>query len=401
MFTDWVAKNVNRFSKSLITDVLKQFLVQLIGLNGLTLASQLTRLIEVLSQFGLNIENVLLPLIFLVVTFLPLTIPLAFLFAIVIVLNQSQQNGELTAIQALGVSPMNLAKPLLVFAVLLFGFGAVTGLYLDPWGQKEFRKFFIKKSQTEIDSLVKVQLRPGIFTDRFINHVFYAGKIDRDNLKFTNLVITPKSQSASPFVLFASSGQITGSVESGSLKFMLKNPYTYSYSEGYKKLSTSHAKSMELDLLKIFQSEIVGRQGRLNYTTFFPGELQTYYQEKNSLLLQEQQKKNPDLKVIKKLKRSSYGANYLWHFRLAGSFIVFGFSMLGLRFVLGENVRGRSYLFVKVIGLVLLTYFLIMAMRWLAESGLVDAGVAVWTANILVTLFGLWKIRQLQHSVTR
>ncbi len=401
MFSDWVAKTVNRFSKSLVTDVLKQFLVQLIGINGLTLASQLTRLIEVLSQFGLNIENVLLPLIFLVVTFLPLTIPLAFLFALVIVLNQSQQNGELTAIQALGISPMQLVRPLMVISIFLFGFGAVTGLYLDPWGQKEFRKFFIKKSQTEIDSLVKVQLRPGIFTDKFINHVFYAEKIDRDNLEFKNLVITPKNSGVSSFVLFASSGQITGSVESGSLKFMLKNPYTYSYSQGYQKLSTSHAKSMELDLLKIFQSEIIGRQGNLSYTTYFPGELKSYYEKQNSLLALEQQKPKPNPKTLKSLRRSSYGSKYLLHFRFAGSFIVFGFSMLGLRFVLSENVRGRSFLFVKVIVLVLFAYLLIMAMRWLAESGLIEAGTAVWIANIIITLFGFWKIRQLQHSVTR
>ena len=391
---------MNKFLNSVVKDVLKQFFVQLIGINGLTLASQLTRLMDVLAQFGLNLENILLPLIFLVVTFLPLTIPLALFFAIVVVFYNLNQSGELVAAQSIGLSPYKLVFPLMIIALFLFVSGAITGMYVDPWGQKEFRRFFIKKSQTELDSLVKVRLKSGIFTDQFLNHIFYAEHFDRENSTFRNLILSPKKDQKNQFVLFAPRGKITGSVESGDLSLQIEQPETLVFSAAKNEWTTATASHLSIDLLKIFQSEIAGGPKNLPYLTYYPGEMQQFIKQTESQFTRHSKSKKPNPKILARLREKLLGAQYIFHFRMAGSFVIFGMTLLACAIVIGENTRSRSFVFVKAIVVVLISYLLIMGLKWVAENGFLPAFISVWLANFIVLLVGFYSIHRRQNKIS-
>ncbi len=79
--------------------------------------------------------------------FLVLTLPIAFLFAAQHLLIRLQQDNELDALQAAGISHLRLLRPLFIVAVLLWLLLTWTALQWMPQGQKMFQVLMVAITQ--------------------------------------------------------------------------------------------------------------------------------------------------------------------------------------------------------------------------------------------------------------
>ena len=115
----------------IFTELLSPFSVSLGALCFVMLTKELLRLVELLVSKGVGIVAVLQVFVHLMPSFLVLTLPIAGIIASITAFGRLSFDKELVAMQAAGLSLMRLARPVLLFALLVFGLT----LWLAQWGQ--------------------------------------------------------------------------------------------------------------------------------------------------------------------------------------------------------------------------------------------------------------------------
>jgi len=310
---------------------------------------------------------------------------MANLFAVVLTFGRLSADGEWAALLAAGYSLRRAAVPTLVTAVVLYGIAASAALNLEAWGRRELVQFFYRKTQTELDNLIKYKLQSGVFLDDFLGYVLYAEKISSDRSKFENVMLAPGPDNhRDNFTILAPSGNLTGSVETGNLRLSLDFGVGYSSQPGSDKISVFKFNRADIDLLRIFREQIIGADSAGDdYRSYPPGELWKYVETLRSLPKRSDEQQNSYLR-----------ARYLLHSRIASPFAVVAFALFGMVLGVTDPRRGKSFAYIGAILTIIFGYVLLMSFKWLAENDLLSAPLAGWMPNILLTAFGAFLVYQ-------
>lgn len=368
-----------------LREVLPQFLTTLCVLSAVLVVSQLVRLSEVLVTFGLTLENILLPFLFIILPFLSFTIPMAYLFAVLIAFSRLSSDGEFTALLAGGYSLARASRPILLVGIVLYGIGAMCALHLEPWGRRELVNFYHRKAQTELDNMLKFRMQSGIFLDNFLGFVMYAEKISPDRTRFDNVMLAPgPNQDDHNFTLLAPSGSISGSVKDGDLRMSFDYGIVYSANHDSEQTSIVKFKRAEIDLLRIFQEQIFGSGPSKNdYRAMAPGRLLNYIDK-----LKDKKKKSA------KDHDNYLKAWFLFHQRAGLPFATVTFALFAMVLGVQDQRKGKSLAYVYALATIIGGYILTMVFKWLAESGKMDAPLAAWAPNVILLAFGGFLVYQ-------
>lgn len=357
--------------KYIVQEIIPHFFTSLCVLSAVLVVSQLVRLSEVLIAFGITLENVFLPFLFIVLPFLSFTIPMALLFAVLLTFSRLSADGEYTALLAAGFSLRRSAVPVMVIAAVAYGASALCATYLEPWGRRELVQFYHRKAQTELDNMIRYRLQPGVFLDDFLGYVLYAEQISPDRSRLDNVMVAPGRRSQQAFTLLAPTGSVSGSVEGGNLKMSFDYGVIYSTRPNSDQTSVIKFKKAEIDLLRIFQDQILGDDAASDdYRSYSPGQLWTYIGE-----LKDAANRDDSL---------YYKARYLLHQRIAIPFAAIVFAMFAMVLGVQDQRRGKSWTYAGAIMTIVLGYVLMMGFKWLAERGVLPAPVAAWIPNFML-----------------
>ena len=353
----------------------------LVILSTILVVSQLIRLSDVLVAFGLTLENVFLPFLFIILPFMSFNIPIAYLGAVMISFSRFSADGEYAAMLASGLPLKRMALPVMIMAVFLYGVAAACSVYGEPWGRKELQNFFFRKTQTEVDSLIKHRLQPGVFTEDFLGYVMYAEKISEDRSRFENVMIAPGPRSNDHFLILAPAGTVQGSVAEGRLFLDLENGVFHSSdkeSDEHRVLKFDH---VEFDLLRLFRDQILGSEAiDDDYRSYYPADLYKYV---------EKIEKDPSV------DRTIYWkARYQMHQRFATPVIVIIFACFGMVLGVTDPRSGKNRAYIGAIAGVIFGYVVVMAFKWFAEIGKISAPVAAWLPNFILLAIGVWLVAQ-------
>lgn len=361
-----------------LKELVPQFLSALIVICSIIVVSQLVRLSEVLVTFGLSLENVFLPFLYIILPFISLTIPMAFLFAVVLTFGRLSNDGEYAALLAAGYSLRRAGRPVMLVAVVLYFVAAGAAMNLEAWGRRELIQFLYRKTQSELDNMVKYKMQSGVFLDDFLGYVIYAEKISDDRSKFENVMIAPGSGNKKDnFTMLAPSGSITGSVETEDLTLALDFGIAYSPRPGTDKTSVLKFTRAEIDLLRVFREQIAGGDAAEDdFRSYRPIELYDFVAR-----MAEDPKR--DESVFRR-------AAYLMHSRLGSPFAVVTFAFFGMVLGISDPRRGKSAAYVGAIGTIIFGYILMMGFKWLAEAGHLAPVLAAWIPNLLLFSFGFF-----------
>ncbi len=357
--------------KYIVMEIIPHFFTSLCVLSAVLVVSQLVRLSEVLIAFGITLENVFLPFLFIVLPFLSFTIPMALLFAVLLTFSRLSADGEYTAMLAAGFSLARAAMPVMAIAGCAYFTAAMCASYLEPWGRRELVQFYHRKAQTELDNMIRYRLQPGVFLDDFLGYVLYAEQISPDKSRLDNVMVAPGRRSKQTFTLLAPTGAVSGSVERGNLKMSFDYGVIYSTRPDSTQTSVVKFKKAEIDLLRIFQEQIFGEDSASDdYRSYTPVQLWSYIGE-----LKTNIKRNEGL---------YYKARYLLHQRLAIPFAAVVFAMFAMVLGVQDQRHGKSWTYAGAILTIVLGYVLMMGFKWLAERGSLAAPLAAWIPNLLL-----------------
>ena len=372
----------------LLKELIPQFFTSLCVLSTVIVVSQLVRLSEVLVTFGVSLENVFLPFLFLLVPFLAFTIPMAYLFAVVLTFSRLSADGEYTAMLASGFSLRRAAAPILIVGAIVSAIGSVCALNFEPWGRRETVQFYQRKTQTELDNMIRFRMQPGVFLDNFLGYVLYAEKISADRTRFENVMLGPGAgREDQNFTLLAPTATLLGSVESGELKMSFDYGVIYAAKAGETSTSVVKFKRAELDVLRIFQEQIFGPDSsKDDFRSYTPTQLSTYI-DKAKIDLEKEPNR------LEK-KDAYYKSRFLIHQRVGMPFAALVFACFGMVLGIHDDRRGKGFGFVGSILTIMGGYIVIMFFKWLAEKGAIGAPVGVWLPNFLLGGFGAFLVYQ-------
>lgn len=126
---------LNRFSTYLLRETSSLYLLGVAAFCLLLSIDTLTVWASFLIEQGATVATVLRLMLYRLPFFLHLSLPIAAVFAVLLATGRLAKDSELKAAYALGVPPLSLLGPLLLFGALISGVAVLNNGFLEPRGE--------------------------------------------------------------------------------------------------------------------------------------------------------------------------------------------------------------------------------------------------------------------------
>lgn len=163
---------------------------------------QAIRLSEFLVVHQVSLKDVLKISSFLLLSFLPIAIPIAFLFSVLMGVSRIQSEGEILALQASGVSLPQIYGPIFVLGAVVTVICTYLSLYTVPKGNRAFELMVTKVNSERVIS----QMKPGVFQEGFFGLVILADQITSVKNELRKVFIYDQREENQPVAITARAG---------------------------------------------------------------------------------------------------------------------------------------------------------------------------------------------------
>lgn len=201
MLTKLRLKAVDRY---ILTEVFGPFVGATLFLLFVFLMFQLLRLAELFIVHGMG-WAVLLKMFFLLsLLFLPYSIPIAFLVAVLMGFGRLSSDSELVALKASGVSLKRMVSPLIGMLAVVVGLSFALSLEWVPTAEKISHGLILKIGNTRVVNTIK----EGTFTSGFFDLLIFADKVDSNSNTLKRVFIYDERENGNPLTVISEEGEI-------------------------------------------------------------------------------------------------------------------------------------------------------------------------------------------------
>jgi lipopolysaccharide export system permease protein len=155
----------------------------------------------------------------LMLSFLPIAVPVAFLFAVIVGISRANSEGEILALQTSGIGLSHIFFPLAVFSLGVTAFCLYTSLYTVPKGNRSFEVLYTKLANER----VMAALKPGVFVEGFFGLTLFAEQVVPEKNEMSRVFIYDEREGAHPMAITAAAGILKVQPEVGALTLRLTN----------------------------------------------------------------------------------------------------------------------------------------------------------------------------------
>lgn len=338
-------------------EVLFSFLSGTAIFLGIMLMFQVIRLSDFFVVHQVPIKEVFRISYYLILSFVPIAVPIAFLFAVLMGISRANSEGEILALQVNGISLLQIFSPLAVFSVGISLFCLYSALYLVPKGNRAFELLITKLGNERVISSMK----PGVFSEGFHGLVIFSEQLVPVKNEMKRVFIYDGRDENHPLAITAQAGLLKSEPESGVLTLRLSNGSIYVE----KKKAGGVQQKIDYEVYDI-NLDIAERGG--SWRDYSPPSYVLSQLKQRIVETIHDPPLNRQLQV--ELHR---------RFSLAFSCVVFA----GLGFFIGilsqRGIRSTAIVFCLIVGLI---YWLsIVGANALAMSGWVPPWLGVWAPN--------------------
>lgn len=394
-------------TKYLLLELISPFAIGLLIFTFVLFMQQVLRLLELVINKGVGAQVVLRMIVYIMPSFLVMTIPMAVLVATLSAFGRLSTDSEITAMKASGISLYTLCVPVLIFAA---GATAMTFFFYAkalPWGNRNFRLVLYELARTK----AAVALKDKVFDTSYPGLVIYIDDIDAQEV-FHGVMLADTRDNNNQQVIFAETGRLIS--DEKQLRVILRLENGASHPKNVPNpLKYQIVEFPTLDILLSFQNNADNSPLNIEPTDrdMTISELAQQY-----VIVKQQvagQIVKPDARTpteavpwhenwrrnaqrIGGLLLDSFwpqheqASDYLVEIHKRFSFpaacLVFGIiaTPLGIQ----SKRSGKSGGFATSLFLLLIYYIFIVAGESLGDNGRLPAILAVWTPNILLGITG-------------
>ena len=352
---------------SLLSEILPVTLVAFLALTSLVFVQQAGKYLNVVLSFHTSAQVALQFLWSLIPGIVVITLPVSLLLGTIITCSRLSSDGEMTAMQSLGIGKAKIALPFLCVGIL----GAIFTSYLlaevAPRALKKLKGLRTKVLVQEANA----QITAGRFITRFPNSLLYIREIDQKTGEWLGVFLLRQEPDTDlARLITAEKGQlrITGGEEGQRL-------------------------GLEVELLKVISVESKVANGSQSVSAASAS-------ERASIKFTEQGNNETDPAASVPLSEMTLGevtrqaknapnpkdqrqANIEWHRRFAFPFACITLTLLTFIVALqGRRLASKPRTTVVVLFLAMLFYLLLVAGQNLAVSGKIPSWLGVWFSNL-------------------
>jgi lipopolysaccharide export system permease protein len=206
-----------RIQKYILREVCVPFVLGIALFTFVLLLSRMLKLIELIIDKGVPFSEILSLFTALLPSFFVITVPLSFLLATIIAFGRLSADSEVVAMKAAGLSLYQLAKPILVLAIMVSLFTGWLTTYAEPLGRSSLRQQLLNIAF----SRAAVAIVPQVFNEEIDGLMLYANEVDPKSGALKEVFISD-DRMGQPAVITARKGRIYTDKSNGKLLMHLQ-----------------------------------------------------------------------------------------------------------------------------------------------------------------------------------
>lgn len=337
-------------------------------LTFVLLMGRILQLMDLMINKGVAVTDIGRLILYLMPSFLTITIPVSLLISILIALGRLSRDNEIIVLKSSGLSLYQLLPPIVFVSLCAFIITAVTGFFLVPYGNFATKNLLFGMARQKASIGVKER----VFNGDFAGLVLYAEELPSQGDFMRGVFISDNRTLKEPATIIARRGYFVSDPDSMVVTLRLQDGsmHTVDGDAGtYKKVDfTSY--DINLDL----SASIGGGSGEI-----------TKDSKEMSLTELISESRTPGLKetalkeIIIELHKK---------FTLPFACIVFG--IIGVPLGISKHRSGKSRGFVIGLMVIMIYYVLQIGGEALGETGMLPPAAGAWISNILVGAVGVY-----------
>jgi lipopolysaccharide export system permease protein len=351
-------------------ETLPAFLMGVLIFVGILLMFQALRLTEFVLVHGVGVRTVLEIMLFLMVSFLPVILPMSLLFAVLLTYNRLSNDSEIVAFKSLGLSMAQLTIPAIILSVAATLMSAQTSFYLGPWGNRKFEVLMNELGRQKVSAAIK----EGVFSEGFFDLVVYANKVDSEDGKLSDVFIFDERDERAPVTIIAKEGHIIQESTRAGLSALLRLNSGNIH-------RTHEATYTKVDF------------GTYDINLFDPFEFSEKKKSPPSMTLEELRAELKRTDLEPKMQRK-LDIEFHRRWSLSAACLIFALLGVGLGTVTNRrSSRGGGFVLCLVL---LMSYWICyISAESIARNGWMKASISLWLVN---AIFFLLAVRSLKRA---
>ena len=360
-------------TRYLLSEILPPFLLGLLTFTFILLIARILKLVELIVTRGIPLTQVGRLLALILPTFLELTLPMAFLLAILLGLGRLSGDQELLGLKSSGVSPVQILLPLTFLAASVALITLLLTTWVRPTAQVALKNELYDIAKTRIGTA----LREKVFNDDFPNILIYVEEIIPPGNVAQGILIIDKRETAKDNIILGKVGLINTEEQTHTLSLRLFDGSIYERDRTRSGFSQTnfHIYDFKLDLDEFIAPAKMKDAG--------PKEMSL-----SRLLKTIEDKQAAGIIARPELME--------FHQRIAFSFAPIVFCLLGVSLSLLPRTSraNRSWGVALCIVWLVIYYALLSLGKAFGERGALHPFVAMWFPNIIVGVISIHLFRK-------
>ncbi len=359
--------------KYIIFELLPIFLLGVTIFVLVLVMFQSFQLSEYVIIHGAKLSVTLLMILYTALGFLPILLPIALMFAVLLTYGRMSGDSEIVAFKALGLSQFHLLLPALVLGALISFFSLQVSFRLAPWGNLQLNSLLTKLAQTR----PAVTIREGVFSEGAFDLVIYASKVDSAQGLLKKVFIFDERDSNSPLTIISKEGElVSNATDVGQeAELRLQNGSVHKYGkEFYTKID------FQTYGIKLFDPNQI-KEKKIGPEAMDMGQLH---------------------EAIKQLDpKDDESINFVleWHRRWALSATCIILALVGFSLGTVTNRRAaRSGSMVICISALVIYWAIYVGFESLIRTGKIPPPIGAWVANLIFLIFGIYQYRRSREN---
>lgn len=330
------------------------------------LMGRLLKLAEMVFAKGVPFIDVCRLILYMLPSFLLVSIPMAFLLAVLLAFGRLSADSEITAMKAGGVGLWSLLAPVFTFAVLAYCATTFITVYGLPWGNTSFKHFLYEVIETRAATTIKEK----VFNDDFPGLVVYVDGYDQASHEISGILIHDERNPEEPMTIFASTGVIAATPRENNVRLHLENGSIH------RGIGASGYRLVEFSTYDL-------------HVTLRQNTKRDQLDEEDLTLRQLMAHRN-NTQNSEKFRRD---VSIELHKRFALPFACIVFAMIGVPLGIQNQRSGRAGGFSAGIMILMLYYMVMSAGKTIAEKEILSPLLSVWLPNVLFMALGIYLLR--------
>ena len=348
-------------------EVVPPFLIGLLIFTILLFILRSLKLVDLVVNRGVPVSQLLETFAYILPAFFEITVPMAFLLALLWGLGRLSADRELIALKRCGISLFQIVIPVWIFAAVLLCITSILTLYVRPWSNAALKRALYMIATTHASAGLKEKT----FNTDFAGLVIYAEEVRPPGTHLEGIMIADNRYAQSQHTIFAERGTILTAEDRETLTFRLMDGSLHSFEQPGRVYHTTHFSVYDVSL------NVSAILANVKEPVWKPKEM-LFGQLLNTIAQSEAHTKQKHDALIE------------LHRRLSVPFACVVFSFLALP--LSLQIRGAQHSHGCALTMaVLFTYYLLLTVgEALGKKAVLPPGIALWLPNIILGIVGLY-----------